>query len=78
MSLLCRHYEQGGFSTLAVESPRVEMAELLDRVIKKRRLQMHGTSRDCASTCGSTDFVTMARFINTAKELSIIYFLMSI
>ncbi|XP_064400650.1 target of rapamycin complex 2 subunit MAPKAP1-like [Halichondria panicea] len=36
------HYEHGGFSTLAVDSLRVEMAELLDRVIKKRRLQIHG------------------------------------
>ncbi len=42
LSFSLRHYEQGGFSTLAVDSLRIEMAELLDRVIKKRRLQMHG------------------------------------
>ena len=41
-----RNYEEGGFSTLAVDSLKVEMAEILDKVIKKRRLQIHG---ECTS-----------------------------
>ena len=39
---LCRYYEQGGFSTLAVDNLDVEMGEILSRVIRKRRLQIHG------------------------------------
>lgn len=40
-----RYYEQGGFSTLALESTeQVDMAEVLSRVIKRRRLQIHGES----------------------------------
>ena len=38
----CRYYEQGGFSTLAVDNLDVEMGEILSRVIRKRRLQIHG------------------------------------
>ena len=37
-----RYYESGGFSTLAVDSLEVEMSEVLTRVIRKRRLQIHG------------------------------------
>lgn len=36
------HYEEGGFTTLAVDNTDVEMAEILSKIIKKRRLQMHG------------------------------------
>ena len=36
------YYEEGGFSTLAVDSMRVDMGEILSRVIRKRRLQIHG------------------------------------
>lgn len=37
-----RHYEQGGFSTLVLESVNIEMREILSRVIRKRRLQSQG------------------------------------
>ena len=38
-----RYYEQGGFSTLALESMDIDMGEVLSRVIQKRRLQSQGT-----------------------------------
>jgi len=43
--LLCRSYEEGGFSTLAVDNLNVEMGDILSRVIRKRRLQIHGIMR---------------------------------
>jgi hypothetical protein len=36
------YYEQGGFSTLAVETVDMEMGEVLAKVLRKRRLQMQG------------------------------------
>ena len=36
------YHENGGFSTIAVESLDVDMNEILTRVIRKRRLQIHG------------------------------------
>jgi hypothetical protein len=36
------YYEQGGFSTLAVETVDMEMGEVLARVLRKRRLQIQG------------------------------------
>ena len=39
-----RYYEQGGFSTLAVETVDMEMGEVLAKVLRKRRLQMQGPS----------------------------------
>ena len=40
--ILCRYYEQGGFSTLAVETVDMEIGEVLAKVLRKRRLQMQG------------------------------------
>ena len=38
-----RHYEQGGFSTILVNTMDVEMSEILSNVIRKRRLQIQGS-----------------------------------
>ena len=43
VSLVSRHYEQGGFSTILVDTMDVEMGEILSKVIRKRRLQIQGT-----------------------------------
>ena len=42
------YYEEGGFSTLAVDNMQVDMGEILSRVIRKRRLQIHDS---CVCVC---------------------------
>ncbi len=44
MLIVCvvRYYEDGGFSTIAVDSMDIEMGEILTMVMRKRRLQIHG------------------------------------
>ena len=38
----CSFYEEGGFSTLAIDDYSITMGEILATVIRKRRLHIHG------------------------------------
>eukprot|EP00731_Ephydatia_muelleri_P001332 Em0001g1332a len=46
------HYEQGGFSTILVDTMDVEMSEILSKVIRKRRLQIQGYELEKKETPG--------------------------
>ncbi|KAL5516132.1 hypothetical protein EMCRGX_G001403 [Ephydatia muelleri] len=75
------HYEQGGFSTILVDTMDVEMSEILSKVIRKRRLQIQGYELEKKETPGlvvdlnstlkqqnTLDFVLVGRRIPSPSE----------
>jgi hypothetical protein len=64
------YYENGGFSTIALNDLDVEMSEILARVIRKRRLQIHGYELEKKDSPG--EFVNLKSSLSSQGTLDFI------